>query len=136
SMISCQQSLKADATNPKIQLHGYYHSASGILMPPQNVNYRYFDNLSVAFLRPSSDGKGAIKYNPQFSHQEFVELAHKNKVKALIALGDLGEKLESDDVRQRFINETISFIKKYNYDGVDIDWEFRASYGTTVKPLI
>ena len=56
---------------------------------------------------------------------EWVKTAHKNNVKCLITLagGNIEAMASNNTFRAAFISNVVSFINKYNLDGIDYDWE-------------
>ena len=54
-----------------------------------------------------------------------IEEAHKNKTKVLLSFAGAGfnEIVSSIEKQKKFIDMMIRFIDKYNYDGIEIDWE-------------
>ena len=74
-------------------------------------------------------------YNIFYSNQDFygrITSFKDNGVKVMIALGgwsdsdsDKYSRLVSDPTaRQTFIDNAITFIETYKFDGLDLDWEF------------
>lgn len=65
-------------------------------------------------------------------YEEFNKLKKKNpQLKTMLSLGgasagvDKFRKLtSSDEDRKKFIKNTITLLRKYNFDGLDLDWEF------------
>lgn len=63
---------------------------------------------------------------------EFNNLRKKNPgVKTLVAIGGWGEgsknysqMASSPNSREIFVNSTVAFVKKYGFDGFDLDWEY------------
>ena len=48
--------------------------------------------------------------------------------------GDKYSRLVNNPVaRGKFINHVVSFIEKYNFDGLDLDWEYPACWQTECK---
>jgi chitinase len=118
--------LRAAPSQPVIL--GYYSSWGAKYLPPQKVQYKYFNYLTQAFL--TTDAQGKMSHDAEFDNQQFVTSAHQNGTKVLLSLGGssngkaFGEMAASDAARRRFLNEVLAFAKQYDYDGVDIDWEF------------
>lgn len=94
---------------------------------------------SVKVLDPWNDlednwGKGAFK--------RFVKLKERNPaVKTLIAIGGWNEGgarfsavVGSDALRATFVRNIVDFVKKYNFDGFDLDWEYPANTERGGKP--
>ncbi|XP_043276969.1 acidic mammalian chitinase-like isoform X2 [Venturia canescens] len=63
---------------------------------------------------------------------KFNDLRNKNPgVKTLVAIGGWGEgsanyskMASSPNSREIFVNSTVAFVKRYGFDGFDIDWEY------------
>lgn len=64
-------------------------------------------------------------------YEKFVALK-KRGVKVLLAIGgwndSAGNKysklVNNKQARDKFITHVIQFLKKYNFDGLDVDWEY------------
>jgi chitinase len=56
---------------------------------------------------------------------EFIDLAHQYKVKVLLCLQDRDFPNVVKDARTRdnFVNTMTALVKKYDYDGIEVDWE-------------
>lgn len=54
-----------------------------------------------------------------------IQQAHSNGTKVLLSFAGEGfyPKVSSPEQQSKFINMMIQFIDKYNYDGIEIDWE-------------
>lgn len=69
-------------------------------------------------------GKGAFK--------RFVKLKERNPAaKTLVAIGGWNEgstkysdMVANDGVRAQFVQNVVAFVKKYGFDGFDLDWEY------------
>lgn len=84
------------------------------------IAYGFAEPYVTGYINPVKDEKQMV---------EMVEKAHKNDVAAFISFG--GQYAYYDFVAigndplktDFFVQNTIEFCKKYNFDGVDIDWE-------------
>lgn len=69
------------------------------------------------FEYPKENGKEII---PQL-----IKNAHKNGTKVLLSFAGDGFKkiVSSKEQQKKFIHMMVEFVEKYNYDGIEIDWE-------------
>lgn len=107
---------------------GYYPSWLRSTLPAQRMQYQNLTHICHAFVWPDVNGNLKMDYN--FVYPDLNASAHENNVKVLLSLGGWGNSagfspVAADSVkRETFIDNLIQFLEKYNYDGVDFDWEF------------
>lgn len=81
-------------------------------------------------------GKGAFK--------RFVRLKERNpKVKTIIAIGGwnegsqkYSEMASTDTGRKNFAKNAAAFVKKYGFDGFDVDWEYPNQRGGNPSDVV
>ncbi len=100
------------------------------------VSFKYLTHVNYSFVTPYSNGSLRLENFDSNKLQETQKKAKEAKVKLFIAVGgwDLGdgggndeafEALASNDKSiQNFVKNITQFVKEYNLDGVDIDWEY------------
>jgi chitinase len=74
------------------------------------------------------DALGQLSVPDGFIEPELNNLAHAKGVKVLLLLGGDFPGLETTEAVQVLVDNIAAFEKEYHYDGVDIDWEYPASY--------
>ena len=99
----------------------------------QTVDYDALTHICLAFCNP--DANGNLSYGISDSATNaIVNKAHSNGVKVMASLGGAGygtyyDTLTASDKVEAFCDKIISFAKKYNLDGIDIDVEGDAPSG-------
>ena len=95
---------------------------------PTELQFKKMTHIAISFLRPY-DSYGKVIMTPGWENlEDVVRTAHLNDVKAIISFGGGGFKVTSELMgvsknRKKLIQNIISFMKKYNFDGFDCDWE-------------
>ena len=95
---------------------------------PTDSQFKEMTHIAISFLR-AVDITGAITMTSGWENlNEVVTAAHANNVKVIISFGGGEFKVTSmlmgiKKNRQNLIRNIISFMKKYNIDGFDCDWE-------------
>ena len=84
--------------------------------------------------RPNGQSKTAAKPPPppMSMYEQFNLLKHRNpQIKTLLSLGGASVNVsyfraifEPDKTRREFIRNTVKYLRKYRFDGLDLDWEF------------
>ena len=93
------------------------------------IPYDKLTHINYAFLLPNEDGTFRELVNTWLIGQ-LVPLAHKQNVKVLISVGGWGwdaqfEKMaENPSTRTAFVKNLVKIVAQYQFDGVDIDWEY------------
>lgn len=119
------------------------HRKEEVKFLPKNIDphlctHSYFafanidlDKMKLAPFEKNDVAEGAESTAPCL-YEEFNKLKRKNpQMKTLLSLGGASAGVEkfrkligSDDDRKKFIKNTIETLRKYNFDGLDLDWEF------------
>jgi chitinase len=95
---------------------------------PRNVNFRLYTHLCHAFL--TADGDGNIRNPGTVPSRELIGEAHKAGVKVLLSLGGWGwdkqfaSIVSEPGAEDRYVKAVIEIVDGYDYDGIDLDWEY------------
>ncbi|KAF7290920.1 Chitinase [Mycena chlorophos] len=96
-----------------------------------DVSWSKYTHMIYSFAETTSNVKKiTLKGSEPSILPKFVKAAHKNNVKAMIAVGGwTGSRFFSTDVataenRTHFVKTVVDFVNKYDLDGVNIDWEY------------
>ncbi|HKD36239.1 MAG TPA: glycoside hydrolase family 18 protein [Pirellulales bacterium] len=99
-----------------------------VYQQPQKINFSLYTHLCHAFLDADEDGK--IRPSKSCPSRQLVVDAHKAGVKVIVSLGGWGWDKQFTAIvgRQesldRFNDAVIAIVNEYDYDGVDVDWEY------------
>ena len=124
SFIATALDYKTNPIHPKPVILGYIIDG----YKPSDAQLKKMTHIAVSFLRVS-DNTGSIKMTPGWENlNEVVNAAHNNNVKVIISFGGGNFKITSELMgvrknRENLIKNILSFMKKYNLDGFDCDWE-------------
>ncbi|KAJ1848528.1 hypothetical protein LPJ73_003946 [Coemansia sp. RSA 2703] len=108
---------------------GYY--PNWVDMP--KLNLTKYTHVNFAFAIPQTDG--SIVYDNQNTMPGLVKQVHAANAKAIISIGGwtgsflFSTLLKDATTRSSFLTNIVSYVKKYNLDGVDIDWEYPGRIG-------
>jgi len=110
-----------------------YGSWSKYQIPPYTsaqIPFSEITTVNHAGVSVNADGTLFVPRGPgqEFLEPELLTRAHGAGVKVLLLLGgDFSDAVMDPGTRATLVNQLSWFIRNYNYDGVDIDWEFPAS---------
>ena len=95
---------------------------------PRDVNYSLYTHLCHAFVTAGPDG--VINKGRNTPSRELTTEAHKAGVKVLVSLGGWGwDKqfaaiVSNPEAEKRYIDGVVEMIDEFDYDGLDLDWEY------------
>ncbi|MGR3810424.1 glycosyl hydrolase family 18 protein [Jiulongibacter sp. NS-SX5] len=104
--------------------------------PMEEIPFGYLTHINYSFAIPAKTGDTLIPLKDDTYLKQLVKTAHTNNVKVFISIGGWGigdgggndtrfhKMAETAKGRSTFIKSTMDFVKKYNLDGVDLDWEY------------
>lgn len=112
----------ADEAAPEKVFVGYLYGQ------PRNINFRLYTHLCHAFV--TADAEGDIQKSGDVPNREIVGQAHKAGVKVMLSLGGWGwDKqfaaiVSKQETEERYARAVIEMVDSFDYDGIDLDWEY------------
>ncbi len=115
------------------------------LVNPKTINYSKYTILDYSFFSPDTNGiiTSCDAYADRLLLQgdsNVVTKAHARGVKVMISMGgwSLSQNFSNiaadSTLRTVFANECVRVLKKHDFDGIDIDWEYPTSDRIGGKP--
>lgn len=144
--------LQQVAAQPCREIVGYYPNWQWYdrnkLVNPSTIRYHKYTVINYCFFKPEINGtisntdtwadenllKGQINWstNPvsYYPNTSIIDLAHNAGTKVFVSIGgwtlsnNFPVIAASPSLRAKFASECNRLIKFYNFDGIDIDWEY------------
>jgi chitinase len=99
-----------------------------VFRPPTHINFKLYTHLCHAFI--TADGNGVLRTNRNVPSANLVKEAHAAGVKVLLSLGGWGWDeqfaaiVRDPEAEKRYVASVMSIVDDFDYDGVDLDWEY------------
>lgn len=141
SVAFCQHHSRK--SNSSFKIVGYYFLRSAIADTVYaDSNYLFLNkitHLNIAFINPDSTGN----FNRQLAIDTLIKKAHEKNVRVLASIGGGGsheyyQTLLDEAHRKMFIYNLIFMVKRYGFDGIDVDLEgsdISGDYGIFITEL-
>ena len=133
--------VSSSVTAQQFRVVGYYPMWSKSILPPSAVRYEVLTHIIHAVVWPNIDG--SIASAETDVDTALINTTHRAGRKILLSFGGVGATpttnfatvLSDPNIRQTFINNIITRLLTYHYDGVDLDWEGPASRADKINEV-
>lgn len=111
--------------NPSFRIIGYFSNWG----PVSKIKFDNITCLNFAFIKPMPDGSLA-KDSTYDKLYQIVAKARPKKVKVVAAIGGqytdktFSQIAKSEATMDKFVNNLVALVDKYQLDGIDLDWEY------------
>lgn len=129
-VISREEKLENKQIEGKVSLVWEYFSEYGQAPNRTGTNIEGVNVVSPVFFSLEKLGKGNIIENVGKSGEQYIEWAHSNGYKVWPIVSNNSMKETTSEImndyklREALINQIVDKVKKYNLDGVNIDFEY------------
>ncbi|KAF7265573.1 hypothetical protein GWI33_021027 [Rhynchophorus ferrugineus] len=111
---------------------GYYFSSASNTLKISDINPDLLTHIYYAFVAVNADGSVTIQNEKKGFVKPLAELKNSNPdLKLLFCLvtsdGSFTKVAANETLRAALIKNSYQLLVDYNYDGIDIDWEFPTS---------
>ncbi|XP_052068561.1 chitotriosidase-1-like [Mytilus californianus] len=104
---------------------------------PSDIDPYLCTHIIYAFCKLEGNMVQKVEYNDYELYSQLNDLKRQNpSLKTLLALGGwtagsvvYSQMASTQDSRAEFISSAIQYLRKYNFDGLDIDWEYPSNRG-------
>ncbi|XP_068894545.1 acidic mammalian chitinase-like [Tenebrio molitor] len=114
----------------------YYQSWSSSSFAPSDIDANICTHVNYAFLGIKSDGSLRLDGDDNVIKKLSAVKKKHSKLKLLFSVGGWSEGSStfssvagSSTKKAKMASSAIEFLKKYKFDGIDIDWEYPAKRG-------
>ncbi len=116
-------SLKADEPSKSDTVFLSYVNGSGV-----DLNYDLYTHLCHAFITANKDG--SLIPNELVPDRQLTADSHKHGVEVFLSLGGWGWDANflaivmNPEAEDRYISSVLEIVDEFDYDGIDLDWEY------------
>jgi chitinase len=131
--------VTAPAPVPAKRIVAYYDDGSKSLPAPYTYSARqipYGEVTDIIYAGIPFDANGKLDIPKGFAEPLLISRAHAAGDKVLLLIGGDIPIIEGHPkMLTQMVNELIAYVHRYNYDGLDLDWEFPATAADKVALL-